>query len=96
MLYTMVANGKVARRKGDFFASKSQVFGLAAPFSLLPASDRAGRAQARHPRTALSPLLPTLYFLGPHGECRAGRAQARHPRTSLSLLPPPSSLLSYF
>ena len=67
MLYTMVANGKVARRKGDFFASKSQVFGLAAPFSLLPASDRTANAargtlkRAIHALSSpLSSLLPTF------------------------------------
>ena len=41
---------------------------------------RARRAQARHPRTPPSSLLPILYF--------ARRAQARQPRTTLSSLLP--------
>ena len=52
----MVANEKVARRKGDFFASKSQVFGLAAPFSLLPAFRTARGALKRAIHALPSPL----------------------------------------
>ena len=47
-----------------------------------------GRAHARQPRTTLCPLLPSLYFFVPCGECRTGRAQARHPRTTLCPLLP--------
>ena len=61
----MVANGKVARRKGDFFASKSQVFGLAAPFSLLPASDRAANAARGALRRAIHALPSPLFSLLP-------------------------------
>ena len=59
----MVANGKVARRKGDFFASKSQVFGLAAPFSLLPASDRTANAARGALRRAIHALPSPLSSL---------------------------------
>ncbi len=46
------------------------------------------RQNCRAGTTTHCPLLPSLYFFVPCGECRTGRAQARHPRTTLSPLLP--------
>ena len=93
----MVANGKVARRKGDFFASKSQVFGLAAPFSLLPASDRTANAARGALRRAIHALPSPLFSLPSTSSDRTANAARGALRRAIHALPSPlSSLLPTF
>ena len=93
----MVANGKVARRKGDFFASKSQVFGLAAPFPLLPAfSDRTANAARGALRRAIHALPSPLFSLPPASDRTANAARGALKRAIHALPSPLSSLLPTF
>ncbi len=86
----MVANGKVARRKGDFFASKSQVFGLAAPFSLLPAfSDRTANAARGALRRAIHALPSPLFSLPSTSSDRTANAARGALRRAIHALPSP-------
>ncbi len=85
----MVANGKVARRKGDFFASKSQVFGLAAPFSLLPASDRTANAARGALRRAIHALPSPLSSLPSTSSDRTANAARGALRRAIHALPSP-------
>ena len=85
----MVANGKVARRKGDFFASKSQVFGLAAPFSLLPASDRTANAARGALKRAIHALPSPLFSLPSTSSDRTANAARGALRRAIHALPSP-------
>ena len=89
----MVANGKVARRKGDFFASKSQVFGLAAPFSLLPASDRTANAARGALKRAIHALPSPLFSLPSTSSDRTANAARGALKRAIHALPSPFSLL---
>ena len=85
----MVANGKVARRKGDFFASKSQVFGLAAPFSLLPASDRTANAARGALKRAIHALPSPLFSLPSTSSDRTANAARGALKRAIHALPSP-------